>query len=228
MHVYRGEITSIKERGVQLDGGVEIAVDAILCGTGWETRYPFFSAETARNFGLPHDPEEDSIEDRDLWEAHLRNADQRVLQDFPFLRHPPPYRESRVSTTTLRLYNCIAPLEDDSIAFLGRAHLSNSFRTAEAQAIWTTAYFDRVVTVPKSDDAQQKIAYMNALSRRRYPSQGSAGDYLFFELVSYTDALIHETGLRSHRKGWWADLVEPCLATDFGMMIQEYRTLRGI
>ena len=69
---------------------------------------------------------------------------------------------------------------------------------------------------------------MNAFSRRRYPSRGAAGDYLFFELVWYTDRLLEEVGLRSHRKGWWKDWVEPCLAADLKGAKGEYRRKYGI
>lgn len=68
---------------------------------------------------------------------------------------------------------------------------------------------------------------MNAFSRRRYPSHGAAGDFLFFELVWYTDKLLGDVGLKSHRKGWWTDWVEPCLATDLQGAGEEYRRKYG-
>lgn len=94
---------------------------------------------------------------------------------------------------------------------------------AEAQAIWATAYFDGNVKMPSLEQAQREVAYMNAFSRRRYPSHGAAGDYLFFELIWYTDKLLEEVGLKSHRKKWWADWVDPCLATDLKGARDEYR-----
>lgn len=73
------------------------------------------------------------------------------------------------------------------------------------------------------EQARHDIACKNALSAKRYPSHGTAGDYLFFELISYTDKLLAEVGLKSHRKGWWGDLVESCLASDLKGMTAEYR-----
>lgn len=35
------------------------------------------------------------------------------------------------------------------------------------------------------------------------------------DLVWYTDTLLSEAGLTSHREGWWEDADEPCLASDF-------------
>lgn len=75
---------------------------------------------------------------------------------------------------------------------------------------------------------EKRIAYMNAFSRRRYPSRGGEGDWLFFELVSYVDWLLGDVGVGSHRrKGLWGDLVEPCLVRDLGGVAGEYRKKFG-
>ena len=218
----------MRSHAIVLDDGSKVAADILLCGTGWKSTYPFFSKKQAYSLALPHSPDDDSPEDARLWGSLPESADQRVLAEFPVLKNPPPYKKPEVSTTTARLYNCIAPLENPSVVVLGRAHLSNSLRTAEAQAIWATAYFDGNVKIPPLEQARREVAYMNAFSRRRYPSHGAAGDYLFFELVWYTDKLLEEVGLKSHRKGWWADWVEPCLATDLKDTKDEYRNKYGV
>lgn len=76
--------------------------------------------------------------------------------------------------------------------------LSNSFRNAEAQAIWTTAYFDKNVKLPDTEQAEKEIAEMNAFSKRRYPSLEAMGTFFHFDLVSYTDKLMEDIGLKSH------------------------------
>ncbi|KAL8920156.1 MAG: hypothetical protein Q9208_006402 [Pyrenodesmia sp. 3 TL-2023] len=215
-------LTAPGRGSIVLDNGMEIEADVLLCGTGWSSQYAFFSKELTCSLGLPHHPDDDTPADSHLWHALLNVAEQQVLADFPILEHPPPHKKPEVLTTSLRMYNGIAPLNDSSVVFLGRAHLSNAFRTSEAQAIWATAYFDGHVKIPPKEQAQRDVAYMNALSRKRYPSHGGAGDYLFFELLWYTDRLMEEVGLRSHRKGWWADWVEPCLASDFKDAKKEY------
>ena len=227
VYVYRKDINSMKPQAILLDDGSEVLADALLCGTGWKFHYPMFSKEQAHALGLPHLPEEDSVQEIETWTSLLEAADRQVLADFPQLKHPPPHRNSNVATTTARLYNCIAPLEDNSVAFLGHAHLSNSFRTAEVQAIWTTAYLDGSISLPPLEQAQREVAYMNAFSKRRYPSHGATGDFLFFELVMYTDKLLRDVGLKSHRKGWWSDWVDPCLATDLQGIKDEYRQKYG-
>ena len=223
VHVYRNDIKSVESHSIRLDDGSEVLADALLCGTGWKSYCPYFSKEQAHSLGLPHSPEEDSPEEAKLWSSLLEAADRRVLSEFPLLNHPPPHKKAEVAKTTMRLYNCMAPLEDASVVFLGYGHLSNSFRTAEGQAIWATAFFDGRKLLPPLHQAQQEVAYMNAFSRRRYPSHGAAGDYFFFELVWYTDKLMKEAGLTSHRRGWWSDLVDPCLAADYEGMKDEYR-----
>ena len=225
-HIHRREISSMNEKGLILDDGSEIAADAILCGTGWKPIYPFFCRAQCHALGLPHPFKEDSAEEAETWNCLLEAADRRITSEFPLLSHPPVHQKPDFSLTTSRLYNCIAPLTDSSIAFFGHAHLSNSFRTAEAQAIWTTAYFDGSICLPPLEQAQKEVAYMNAFSRRRYPSHGARGDYLFLELVWYSDRLMEQVGLRSHRgrgRWWWDDWLEPCLASDYRNMVAEYK-----
>lgn len=86
------------------------------------------------------------------------------------------------------------------------------------------------LTLPALERMQQRVAYMNAFSRRRYPSRGQNGDCVFFELIWYTDFLLAEVGLKSHRPSWWkwAYWVEPCLARDFAGIKEEYKRKFGL
>ena len=152
---------------IVLQGGSEIKSDVLFCGTGWSRHYPFFAKEQVIEFGLPHAFEEDSNEASN-WGTLLKAADQQVIKQFPQLANPPPYFQRPTTTTATRLYNCIAPLRDDTIAFLGDIYLSNSFRTAEAQAIWVTAYFDGNIKLPPQEEAEKEIAYMTTFSRRNW------------------------------------------------------------
>lgn len=206
--------------------------DALLCGTGWESSYPFFTPEQASRLGLPHLPN-NSLAEEQRWQDLMNKADADILKEFPILGRPPPdtkpvgSKTANLATTTpARLYHGMAPLSDSSILFLGRARVSNNFRVADAQAIWATAYWDGHVTLPASlDETQRQIAYMNALSRRRYPTRGLDGVNFHADLVYYTDRLVCEAGLSSHRKGWWDDPEEPCLASDFRDCPEEYRRI---
>lgn len=219
--VYRSDIRTMQSDAIVLQDGSIIKSDALFCGTGWRRQYPFFTKEQTIDFGLPHVPEA-GLKESKKWEPLLKAADQKVITQFPQLANPPPYFQRPNQTTATRLYNCIAPLGDNTVAFLGDVYLSNSFRTAEAQAIWTTAYFDGNVKLPPQEEAEREIAYMTAFCKRRYPSQGATGNFFHMDLVGYTDKLMNDVGLVSHRKGWWQDLVSPCLASDFKDMRDEY------
>ena len=219
VHIYRNDIRTLKRNSIVLDDDTEILSDALLCGTGWQSSYPFFSKDLLQSLGLPCLLENNEI---DPWTTLLNAADDRVLSNFPQLAHPPPHLKPDVPTSTTRLYRGIAPLEDHTIAFLGHIDISNSFRAAEAQAIWSTAYLDGSMALPSLEQMKSEVAYMNAFSKRRYPSHGQKGDCAFFELVWYTDGLLNDVGLTSHRKGWWSNWVEPCLAADFKHVKDEY------
>ncbi|EMR86107.1 putative flavin-binding monooxygenase-like protein [Botrytis cinerea BcDW1] len=224
VQVYRNDVVSYQNNIITLDNGKQLIADELLLGTGWDPRQQCFSDIQAQYLGLPHFEPMDSVEERSLWEKLYEEADRRVIAKFPLLGNPPPH-QNRASpdTTVQRLYKGIAPLGDNSIAFLGAIDISNSFRAAETQAIWTTAYFDGNIKLPPLEQMVKEVAYMGAFSKRRYPTHGQKGECFFFELIWYTDALLHEVGLRSHRKGWWADLVEPCLASDLKDIKDEYK-----
>ena len=45
---------------------------------------------------------------------------------------------------------------------------------------------------------------------------------MVFELITYTDNLLHEVGLSSHRKSWLKDIFAPTRATDLTGLKDEY------
>ncbi|TGO75751.1 hypothetical protein BELL_0194g00010 [Botrytis elliptica] len=109
----------------------------------------------------------------------ISHADHVVHCRFPQLTYPPPHQK-RLSTptTTAKLYNGIAPLDPNhagSIDFLGQINICNSLRAAEAQAIWSTAYPCGHLALSTLAEMQQRVAYTNGFSRRRYPSHGQKG-----------------------------------------------------
>ena len=227
--VYRADIVGTTANSLTLDDGRTVPTDVLLCGTGWNANYAFFSPQLARELGLPHDPGEELPEEAESWGKLMKADDQDIIKQYPFLAKPPANSKPISSThlTPARLYNGIASLTDPSIVFLGRARLSNNFRGSEAQAIWATAYWDGHIKLPPFDQAQREVAYMNAFSRRRYPSRGFDGLNFHADLVWYTDRLVSQAGLESHRKGWWEDPEEPCLASDFRDCKDEYLAKYG-
>lgn len=228
VHAYRSDVRGLETNAVVLEDGSKVHTDIVLCGTGWVHKYPFLTQNQIVDFGLPHPPEEDSEKEAKMWANLLETADQQVITEFPNLGNPPNHYYNTSSSTPNRLYNGIVPLNDDSIAFVGHVVLSNAFRAAEAQAIWITAYFDRHVKLPSKEQATKEIAYANAFSKRRYPAHGTTGNYFHLDLVGYTDKLMADVGLKSHKqKGWLGNFVDPCIASDFKDMKDEYRQKYG-
>lgn len=222
VQVYRDNVLELDDHIVRLQDGTEIPTDALLCGTGWTANSPgFFSRTELARLGLPHRVDQ-ATEDDPLWTQLEVEADRRVLDDFPRLAKPPDYYKKPTTTTPYRLYNCMVPLHDDSIVFLGHVHVPNAFRAAECQAIWATAYLDQKAKLPAMEEMQKDVALRIAWNRRRYLNNGQDGNYLHYDLVGYTDKLLGELGLSCRRKGWLADLFAPCKASDFEGPRKEY------
>ena len=229
VHAYRSDPTGTTEDSVVLEDGRHVATDILLCGTGWSSKYSFFTSEQAQELGLPHAEEGAPEEEVQLWHGLEAAADEQILRDFPILADPPASckKASNGGLTPARLYQGIASINDRSIVFLGRVRVALNFRTAEAQAVWATAYWDRHISLPALEQMRREVAYMNTFSRRRYPSRGLDGLNLYGDLVWYTDRLLTDAGLSSHRKGWWEDLDEPCFADDLRDCSEEYLAKYG-
>lgn len=229
VQVYRNDIRELDQHLVRLDDETEIPTDILLCGTGWNSNSAqFFHQDQIAQLGLPHRVDQQSPDDS-RWEKLEAGADQKVLVQFPRLVKPPDCYEQPTTTSPYRLYNCMAPLRDDSIVFLGHIYVPNAFRAAECQAIWATAYLDRQVTLPSIEAMEADIALTNAWNKRRYLNNGHGGNYLHYDLIGYTDKLLRELGLSCRRKSWLDDFFAPCTASDFVQPRKEYlEKVRGV
>lgn len=70
----------------------------------------------------------------------------------------------------------IAPLNFDSFAFVGHVLIESYFRAAESQAIWATAYLDKLLVMPSIEERQTEIALLVAWCHRRCLSKGEKGN----------------------------------------------------
>ena len=220
---YREDISHLEAHSICLENGTKIGCDAMLCGTGWKQSYPFFSETQLCELGLPHSLSCHCLDDTVEWHMLQEAADKEVIDEYPKLAHPPDFYQKPMTKTPYRLYKCIAPLDDDSIVFLGQIRIANNFRVAECQALWAMALLDGTLDLPSYEDMQGEIAYVNAWCRRRYPANGGLGNYMHYDVIAYTDALLAELGLSSHRKTWLKDFFSPCLANDLRGLIEEYK-----
>ncbi|KAL8906326.1 MAG: hypothetical protein Q9207_002101 [Kuettlingeria erythrocarpa] len=225
VQVYLDDIVQFSGKQIHLREGATVVTDVVLCGTGWNTAsFDFFEPQELVRLGLPHNLRDEPTEHAQLWSRLEAQADREVLERFPILATPPDHHHKTVETTPYRLYNGIAPSEDDSIAFLGYFNVGNYFKGAECQAIWATAFLDGKLQLPKPESRQLKIARHVAWCKRRYLSNGELGNFVLFESNAYTDELLQEIGLISHLKGWFSDYFKPGYARDLAGLRDEYIT----
>lgn len=223
MKVYRSDILRLDSQSVQLKNDISVPCDAILCGTGWKHSYPFFTPYQLCSLGLPHSMDFHCLDDATEWMMLQEAADFEVLKEFPHLADPPEHYGRKPMKTPYRLYQNIASLDDDSIVFLGQIRVANGFRVSECQALWATAYLDGNIELPSYDEMQVHVAYVNAFCKRRYPANGTEGNFFHYDVIAYTDSLLAELRLTSHRKkGVWNNFTKPCFANDMRGLIKEY------
>ena len=154
--------------------------------------------------------------------------DQGISDRFLTLRSPPAYRGAKPSHTPFRLYQLMVPeldIDVRSVVFLGKLVVGNNFRAAEIQALWAVGYLDDQIQADVSS-IRQKIDETVAWSRKRYLNKGELGSWLFFDVLDYTDMLLAQMNLKSHRqRPWLKDFFGPCTAADLKDLIQEYKAL---
>ncbi|KAK4540287.1 hypothetical protein LTR36_009599 [Oleoguttula mirabilis] len=236
VQVYRDDIVGVKGDAVVLGDGREVRTDVLLCCTGWKADgFPFLAVEEAEGLGAPINLQEAEAVQRqkEHWASIDEEADRKVMARWPCLANVPAFKPEPVQATPYRLYNMTVPLEDhSSIAFLGIPLVPNSYHTALTQTLYAIAALDGTLDLPSKEQMAQNVAFTNAWCRRRYPVHGNMGHVLEFEMVAFTDRLLEELGLESHRLGqaerrtwggWWRDLTDPCLASDYAGLVDEYR-----
>ncbi|KAL8718411.1 MAG: hypothetical protein Q9225_004454, partial [Loekoesia sp. 1 TL-2023] len=222
VQIYHADIEALENGIIRSKDGREIHSDAILCGTGWVPSLSFFDQDTLAELGIPQPLETYPPEEAKAWDALEKDADRQVLKRFPMLANPPKHYHNPVTHTPYRLYNGIAPLNDNSIAFVGHVLVANYFRVVECQAIWATAYLDGKVDLPSLEQRQKDVAFFVAWCRRRYLSNGDRGHWLAADQTGYTDTLFRELGLSSHRGFWLWDSFLPSTMKDLRSLRAEY------
>lgn len=177
--------------------------------------------------GLPLPLADEPNEVTQHWAKLLQDADKDICSRFPLLANPPEHVHQKIDTTTYRLYQGMAPIEDESILFMNHLNTGNKMLAAEVQAQWAVAYFDKKIAIPPKQEMEAKIATWIAFSRRRYLSNGELGNAINFESITYTDSLLEEMGLSAHKKSWKAQWFEPFRPSDLGKAWAEYMEKHG-
>ena len=217
------DILEVDKKLIRLVQGPEIPTDVLLCGTGWDkTSFDFFEPEEAVRLGVPHPLKDQGARESTKWAQLEAQADRDIVAKFPILANPPEHPHKVPKTTPYRLHKGIAPLHDNTVAFVGFAIIANYFRGVECQAIWATAFLDGKVTLPAIESQEADIARINAWCKRRYLSNGELGNFFPFESNLYLDELLQDVGLKSHLKGWFDYYFTPGKAHDLAGLKDEY------
>lgn len=227
VHVYRQDIARLTPNGIILADGTSLAADAIIYATGWLSTTPYLDPKTAHALGHTASLTATDDDDDDRWTALENQAETQILQRFPILASPPPFPTPTPSPppppSPFRLYRSIfptAPCSPPSIAFLGRTVLANHTYTAEVQALYCISVLDGVTPLPSQYDMETDVARVNAWMKRRYPTQGGSGNFLFFDVVGYTDLLLGDLdmGYVREARGLWG----PMRAGALREMVERY------
>lgn len=234
--VFREDISGMDAEGLLLSNTSDACVpaDVVICATGWKGTHPFIEKKTAVSLGLPGNPRIVEDDQAAYWQKSIKSAEHQVLGNFPVLDSSWAHEQKasgvlEEKTLPLRLWKAVAPVQDQSILFLGQLMLGNHFRAAEVQALFACAVLDGKVAVPAKSDMEAEIAETVAWCRRRYLKKGSRGNWFYWDMVPYTDMLLAELGLKSHRHASWIkDLTRPCYAKDLRGLVDEFaRTSQG-
>ena len=232
VHVYRQSIdhlsadsVTLSANGASTSNSQSLSLDVLIMCTGWLPSSQLFPKPVALDLGLPMANTESTPEETAGWETLEDRGDRNILARFPLLRYPPAHFKTKPLYTPCRLYKAMVPIvdiEDHSIIFLGNLIVGNNFRVAEVQALWAVAYLDGNIQLQRQG-MELEIGETVAWCRRRYLSKGDLGSWFYFDALDYTDMLLEQLGLRSHRsRGWLKDLFGPCKAADLKYLADEY------
>lgn len=234
--IFREDIIGVRENIIVMPADT-ISPDVTVCGTGWQPSYhEFLDEDLAWKLGLASplpkaEGERINATDQVEWLELEQAADAEICHFFPRLRKPPPHHTCAPTQSPFRLYKYMVPTnhEMSGIVFLGHIVIGNNFRAAECQALWAVAYLDSQLSLPPRKEMKREVAMSIAWCRRRYLTKGALGHWLYFDLVPYTDALLEQLGLNSHRKKSKSkDFFSPCIADDLKDLLSELRKRQSL
>ena len=149
IRVHIADIMHLSPKTVHLSDGKSLKADALICSTGWKHRptIEFRPKGIDQKLGLPHSSTlaEDVL---------VEKANSEIMTQFPRLASQPFFNkrykplEGGDSPEKLdqpfRLYRFMVPpayINDRSIAYTGMMMSIHTAISAQAQALWITAYF---------------------------------------------------------------------------------------
>jgi dimethylaniline monooxygenase (N-oxide forming) len=228
VQVLREDVVAIRESSVELCNGVQLEADALLYATGWRCDMSYFDHSLRVKLGLPM--AEANLDDnyQQQWRTLDQQAEAKIDFEMPMLSRNEPYRKPNKQRTPMRLYKSMLPIEDRTMVLLGKTVIAHTFPAAEVAALWAVTALDGKIAFPSVETMREEVALVVVWSRRRYPSRGWQGMWLPWDLIPFTDMLLKQMGLVSHRGGtWWSDLTTPTSSRRLRGLIGEYKKKYG-
>ena len=228
VRVLRGEVLHMEANSIVLHKGKAINAEAVICATGWKVQHPYFDHTSAARLGLPIATENSDPAIEKHWTELTNRQEKIVFATIPILHSEwarSNTKDEASEQTPFRLWKRMVPIHDPSIVFVGELMLGNHFRNAEVQALFACAILSGVLDLPSLEERELDVARDIAWCKARYPGgKGNMNSWLYWDLVPYTDMLLAEIGLHSHRHAnIWKDLFRPCVAKDLQHLIDELR-----
>ncbi|KAI0909800.1 cofactor FMO1 FAD enzyme [Ustulina deusta] len=188
--VHRSEIESLAKEGlVNLRNGIQFQTDYVILCTGFDKSYQPFDQALQYRYGIKPDPVE-----ADRWEALEAEAEKRVDELLPAIKHSPiiPAQERdlrNLSHGPSRHYRrlivpALAAEGDRSIFFPGFIHSIYTPLVSEVQALWGVTFLLELHEPPSQAVMEQEVAEWNVWSRKRYLAQGKKHAYAIYDFLS--------------------------------------------
>lgn len=243
MHV--GDVTHLSKETIHLASGETLAVDGLVCATGWKQRPPirFLPDGIDVELGI-------SQKDPDCLRSVVQHADEEILGRFPRIKDQPivtKHQDLVAEKAPLRLFRFMAPPTlalERNIAFSGLLFVVPTASCAQIQALWIATYLEGDLAISAQpppyasrtnstgNQQAENILWESVLHSQyckwRYPRGAGANcpDFVF-DAVPYFDLLLKELGLQSRRKPTmlteWLDGYVP---RDYALLLEEWKAAR--
>jgi hypothetical protein len=240
--VHITDITSLSPGKVNTSNGSSFDSDALICATGWRHVQPIKFIPSNLDLGIPSpiDPSIPITAHNPLY----AQADAEILSRFPRLKDQPiqnakyapltktpgisdPTHTADVALSPYSLYRFIVSpslYEARSLAFAGAMMSISTPIAAQAQALWTTAYFGNALKIEAPAEISYETVLHNRFGKWRYPAGfGERFPDMVFDALPYLDLLLGDLGLKVHRKGGSiAEIFSPYGPEDYKGLVAEW------
>ncbi|KAF2397197.1 hypothetical protein EJ06DRAFT_584674 [Trichodelitschia bisporula] len=196
-------------------------------GTTGGLNIPFSPSPTSRTLGIPFRGPAPRTEMHSTLDTTLKSRFPSLIATCP--APPPPTHES---TKSWSLFRFVVPAgTSPSVAFVGMVGVARESVVAEAQALWVTAWFDNTEFVGMREHQRREEAALWArFGVWRYPGSGAGREQrvpeFYANTLAYVERLLGDVGVRTRRKGGFAEVTEAYGPKDYKGVLEEFLAVR--